>query len=77
MDKEKEIVSLQDYMDRLAKELTEARKHGKDTKIAELILAGVAPKIKYAEISEDNIDIALVKKQLAKIRYELDHAEEK
>jgi hypothetical protein len=77
MDIEKEIYALNDELDRLTKEISETRKQGKDVKMAQILVIGLAHKIRYAEVSEDQKDIDYVKKQFAKIRFELDHAEEK
>jgi hypothetical protein len=77
MDIEKEIYALNEELDKLTKGISETRKQGKDAKMAEIFIIGLAHKIKYAEISEDQKDIDYVKRQLAKIRFELEHAEEK
>jgi hypothetical protein len=61
----------------MTKEISEARKSGKDMKMAEILIIGISHKIKYAEISGDQKDIDLAKRQLAKVKYEVDNVEEK
>jgi hypothetical protein len=77
MDTEKIINALNDELDRLTKAISEARKQGKDAKMAEIMIIGVGQKIKYAEVSEDPKDINRARLLLARTKQELDQAVER
>lgn len=77
MDTEKEINSLKDELDRLTKALSEARKQGKDTKMAELIIMTAPSKIQYAEISGDSKDIGKARVILSRVKQEVENALER
>jgi hypothetical protein len=75
MDVAKEIESLREALDDLKRELTEVRKEGKDTKIAELFIMTIPSKLQYAEVSYDRKDIDNVRKLLEKAKEELESSE--
>ncbi|MFH1398753.1 MAG: hypothetical protein ABIG95_01420 [Candidatus Woesearchaeota archaeon] len=71
MEVEKQIEFLKRYLEGLQKTVSEARKMGLDTKMAELRLIGLENKIKYAEVSLDAQDIRKVKILLARVEQEI------
>lgn len=77
MDTDEEIDVLNGELDKLTKDISDARKHGKDTKMAEIMLIGLPHKIKYAEISGEAKDISRAKALLARVRQELEQAAER
>ena len=68
---ERKIDFLRRYFEELQKKVSEARKKGKDTFMADLRMMCIPEKIRYAEISGDKKDIDRVKKMLVKLQNEI------
>lgn len=64
--------SLSEHFLELKEEISELRKQGLDTKMIDLMLIDVNPKIKMARATYEPKDIDSVKKSLAMIRNEID-----
>lgn len=71
VDIEKQIEFLKRYFDGLKKGVSEARKRGKDTRLAELRIMNIPHKIKYLEVSKSAEDIKKLKILLAKLEKEI------
>ena len=70
-DIDKEIENLKADLNNLKLKLSECRKNGSDTKIAELKLMNVPFKIKLVEATQSYKDIDMVKKMLEDVKREL------
>jgi hypothetical protein len=64
--------SLAEHLTELKEETSELRKSGMDTKMVDLMMMDVLPKIKLARTTYEPKDIDSVKKSLAMIRNEID-----
>jgi hypothetical protein len=76
MNTEQEIATMKEELEELKRDLAEARKLGKDTKIAELIVMAIPSKLRYAEITGERKDIGKVKSLLKNARDEIESAED-
>ena len=73
---DKQIEFYKKYLEGLNKLIAKARKHGLDTKIAELRMMNIPHKIKYLEVTRDKADAKKVKKLLAKLEREIPRVKE-
>ena len=70
-DIEKQIDFLKRYFDGLKKAVSEARKKGLDTRIAELRMMNIPYKIRIVEVTKDKKDINRLKILLSKAEHEI------
>ena len=71
VDINKQIVFLKNYFEGLKKAVSEARKKGLDTRIAELRMMNIPHKIKYLEVSRSKGDVKKLKVLLARLEQEI------
>jgi hypothetical protein len=71
-EKEKQIDKLKDEFLEVQGIVSEMRKKGLDTRVVELILIDLPPKIKIAQITQDDNDIKIVKKTILDLRNDID-----
>jgi len=72
---EKEIDKLKDDFIELQQNVTELRKKGQETEIADVMLLDMPAKIKMAKMTQDSRDIKIARKYLDSIKEELNEIE--
>ena len=68
---ERQIEFLKNYFEGLKKLISDSRKKGLDTRIAELRMMNIPLKIRYLEVSKDPKDVIKLKILLAKVEREI------
>ena len=76
IDTEKQIEFLKRYFEGLEKKISDARKLGLDTQIAEYYAKSIPHKIKFLEITKEKIDIKRLKEALIKLEREIPQSKE-
>ncbi|HIH38743.1 hypothetical protein J4460_05625 [Candidatus Woesearchaeota archaeon] len=73
---EDELGGLQDEFTDLMQQVSEVRKKGKDTRIAEMKALEFAPTLKMAKVTYDKDDIERVKRVIKRVKDELEEVRE-